>query len=1528
MSMTPRIIVWGFIGWIVLARSLTAEAPQAKAPVSFDRQLRQTTGKERQQLAFEFLQKDIDGDGWLTEQELAGSENAAPLYGLFRELDKDGSGEISVEEYRAKFPMFEGDVRSFDRNENGTLDIEEFVHTPRLPILTVARFRRLDSTGDNVLSLQEFLRPVSPSFEPTSRLYFFHWDTDDDDKLTQQEYLHRGKDYSPTLLDKYRSRDFDDDGKVSRDEYCRPHLNGQWEQAAKRQARDGDADGDGFLSIQEFSTTPSGHFPDPLLFAILDQNQDEAIGLDEFLQFRARSQWAGFSGAFFKHDANHDNQLQRSEFLQESIAKPMPDISSLLDRIPAPIGFHMLDVDGSGGLALEELHVQQAPKADDIPATIRWRERRAAAKWLLETLDTNGDGQIDANEMQLQPLACLAVRYGKTDQLNATVAIKYQARDLDDDGKLTVQEFRRPFQNGKWESKIRQESTACDVDRDGILSLIEFAFTSQGRFPDPDLFPILDHNKNKQLDLEEFLSAVPKRQWPGFAASFFKHDVDANGTLSANEFLQETLSSPASDLSAHLDRIPAAVGFALLDPNENASIDLKELHVQLPPAADDIPATIRWRERRLLAESLLKELDRNGDDELDRAEMGNRWREVLAVRFGTNEQLPATATTRYRARDLDGDGRLSIAEYQQPFLGSKWEEKVQQEASSCDIDQDGQLSLLEFAFTPQGKFPSPELFPQLDTDGDQQIGVDEYVRLHSQRKLREQLNTFFANDSDNDGKLARAEFDAFSFDKLAKPLVAVTSHLPASLVFELLDTNSDGVIRLDEFSHGKRPNPSNASAFVTWMERNGAAKEFFEQLDQDADGMLRSGESMPELTSLLTIVLAGAKDTSCSNLVKFRARDYNSDGKMSRDEYVRSNLGTKWEQAARRQAIDFDADGDGMLSRIEFSLTPQGVFPSEELFSEFDADKDGSIDIVEWLRPMPENQWDRNSTAFYLADGDRDQGLSPKEFMNADIPRGTKVRSSLVRIAAVDQLRLRDRNADGSISFDEVFRLPAPDPEDRQRVLDYEYHELRARESFIAADTDEDQRLSTRELARYLDYAKSEDGLARPTLSPEPLPPPENKADLWDQIWYAILMCETVLAMALAGYFGRRLFQRPPAPPSHSQPHSGFNRLDALVVLLVFTLLTTLLMPAFSWLREDSRRISCTANLRHIGTALQSYHAAHQVLPPAAVWKPGLLESTALHAARRFDLTTYDNWATCLMPYLQDDHSALVTGPLTQSIGHDSNRTLRESTFSAYVCPSDSLSIPTNPFVFTEGGTSKVFARGNYGINGGTHNPRRNEPSTTTPLGDRQQLVMDDTTLTYRALGNGIAGINWSLSNDDFTNGLSTLVAVEELRAGLDIGDLRGVWALGQIGSSITWAHGVPGDATGPNNRTDRADDIIGCARLHDRLGKEFILESGMPCVWYIDSNYQATSRSQHSQGVNLLFVDGSVRFAHDDIDPGIWHVLHSRETPPGILDSPMEELLGPRVIPPDKPTNPLPLAEVKANSRSVLTNSIGMELR
>lgn len=389
----------------------------------------------------------------------------------------------------------------------------------------------------------------------------------------------------------------------------------------------------------------------------------------------------------------------------------------------------------------------------------------------------------------------------------------------------------------------------------------------------------------------------------------------------------------------------------------------------------------------------------------------------------------------------------------------------------------------------------------------------------------------------------------------------------------------------------------------------------------------------------------------------------------------------------------------------------------------------------------------------------------------------------------------------------------------------------------------------------------------------------------------------------------------------------GFTFTDVLIVAVVVGLLICILTPAILSFRERSRLNACQQNLREIGAGLAQYHEVHRSFPPAAVWRGDGLRTIMLKDVEQIDLITYENWSQLILPQvgLADIAAKFDASQPIMAVVNESGRM---TSISKYNCPADYFNRSDNLYAYQmrpDSDSVVSLARGNYAINGGTQNLRYHPETPAQPRFDGLQIVLDHKNRRFEFVGNGIAGINRSFSDSDFQNGKSTLVAVEEIRAGIHPIDPRGVWSLGQIGGSITFAHGVSSDDYGPNNQWDRADDILGCQRLHETLGSETLLKERMPCVHYADQNNQATARSLHANGVNVLFLDGAVRFVNDHVDPGLWHVMHSRETPASLLEDSIPVRLGPYQPPSDAVAELPTLLERKPGE--VVTNSIGMGL-
>lgn len=142
-------------------------------------------------------------------------------------------------------------------------------------------------------------------------------------------------------------------------------------------------------------------------------------------------------------------------------------------------GPHMMaQNDGSGGDAAKGT---DARRDDRRSRREQRRERRHARRFArhLAILDTDNDGKVTLAEI-----------HGEQKRLMG-------AADVNGDGKLSVEEFRR---RGRWFIRLRTISFFDMLDTDGDGQISEKEMTA----PSARWFTRYDENKDKALDREEF----------------------------------------------------------------------------------------------------------------------------------------------------------------------------------------------------------------------------------------------------------------------------------------------------------------------------------------------------------------------------------------------------------------------------------------------------------------------------------------------------------------------------------------------------------------------------------------------------------------------------------------------------------------------------------------------------------------------------------------------------------------------------------------------------------------------------------------------------------------------------------------------------------------------------------------------------------------------------------------------------------------------------------------------------------------
>jgi prepilin-type N-terminal cleavage/methylation domain-containing protein len=287
----------------------------------------------------------------------------------------------------------------------------------------------------------------------------------------------------------------------------------------------------------------------------------------------------------------------------------------------------------------------------------------------------------------------------------------------------------------------------------------------------------------------------------------------------------------------------------------------------------------------------------------------------------------------------------------------------------------------------------------------------------------------------------------------------------------------------------------------------------------------------------------------------------------------------------------------------------------------------------------------------------------------------------------------------------------------------------------------------------------------------------------------------------------------------------GFTLIELLVVIAIIAILIGLLLPAVQKVREAAARLKCQNNLKQIGLALHNHHDVTGRFPQGQI------------AGDDTDTKLYGSWIRQILPYLELDNVYRQFDG-TKSWHAPANQTVRGQRLVAFLCPSD-IDAPTfnvpNDFGF----------RGNYAANTGIGKWNRTVPTTTAAGGYQPGLTVR---------GPFLHGDSITITK--LTDGTSNTAGVSEIRKSPN-NDSRG--ALFADTGCVQYTHDYLPNA----NVSDLTERCNGDART--------------PCVSTGNfGQYQLTAKSNHTGGVGLLMMDGSVRFVTDTVNVVAWQAAAS----------------------------------------------------
>jgi prepilin-type N-terminal cleavage/methylation domain-containing protein/prepilin-type processing-associated H-X9-DG protein len=357
----------------------------------------------------------------------------------------------------------------------------------------------------------------------------------------------------------------------------------------------------------------------------------------------------------------------------------------------------------------------------------------------------------------------------------------------------------------------------------------------------------------------------------------------------------------------------------------------------------------------------------------------------------------------------------------------------------------------------------------------------------------------------------------------------------------------------------------------------------------------------------------------------------------------------------------------------------------------------------------------------------------------------------------------------------------------------------------------------------------------------------------------------------------------------------GFTLIELLVVIAIIAVLIGLLMPAVQAAREAARRTQCINNLKQIGVAMNSYVSDHSVLPPVCV-DPSWVGTKPIPQP-------HQNWSqhARLLPYLEQrvlfnainwSFGARWSGdtvyadtdpnydPTNAALGNRDSipqMTVLVTTLSFFLCPSDSN--PGCSSFFTFGGANKLVGSSSYGANIGLNRRitggaadrswQLSGPNYIASTWDKtvsnttdMATFVDGTTNTAifsewikgQAVPtgrsqNGLLEVYNLGENSDF---YSTDYQFAELCNRIPITPANQQWQWKgewwSYGPTMIYSH------TQTPNRTN-------CV-YHD------INQDGRASITMVGAS------SHHPGGVNVLFMDGSVHFIKNAVNPTAWYAI------------------------------------------------------
>jgi prepilin-type N-terminal cleavage/methylation domain-containing protein/prepilin-type processing-associated H-X9-DG protein len=320
----------------------------------------------------------------------------------------------------------------------------------------------------------------------------------------------------------------------------------------------------------------------------------------------------------------------------------------------------------------------------------------------------------------------------------------------------------------------------------------------------------------------------------------------------------------------------------------------------------------------------------------------------------------------------------------------------------------------------------------------------------------------------------------------------------------------------------------------------------------------------------------------------------------------------------------------------------------------------------------------------------------------------------------------------------------------------------------------------------------------------------------------------------------------------------GFTLIELLVVIAIIAVLIALLLPAVQAAREAARRSQCVNNLKQLGLAIQNYHDVNGEIPPTSNGgaPAGVGQTNDFSMKGR------------LLPFVEQ---TVMFNALNMSFSSTSaqNFTVRVQKLNVFQCPSDGNAPSSN---VTLSGVTLQAGYTSYPNNAGI---MRNAGNAVDGPADKMNQASDGPDIKFASIVDGLS--NTAMWSEFVKGGGQTTPASGRDGASMVYGTLGAA-----DGTFVPYGYATFQKIVQLcQKNTTKYSDQKGEEWLNHQMGWggaycHMMTPNKKTCVydgWHTDSGV-ITASSNHPGGVNMCFMDGSVRFLKDSVNQNAWWAI------------------------------------------------------